>query len=128
MAKKRQSFKVRLPIYEGKRLVWRRAISLELAKVAGGIDIRSNDLIELNIKLYMPESAIGKHDVDNRLKAIMDALQGRLGGTKSIKPLNPIVPNDNQIYKVTIEKCISPPQGKGKGHLIVRKYRLNRGS
>ena len=63
------------------------------------------------------------HDVDNRLKDIMDALQGRAGGPKNRKPLIPTITNDNQIYRVIIEKLAPPKQSHGLGHLTIRKYR-----
>ncbi len=40
----------------------------------------------------------------------MDAIQGRAGGTKKEHSLVRIIPNDNQIYKVTIEKRTPPKQ------------------
>lgn len=52
----------------------------------------------------------------------MGALQGRTGGTKKRPRLTPIIPNDHQIYRVTIEKMKPPGQSHGMGHLIVRKY------
>ena len=63
------------------------------------------------------------HDVDNRLKDIMDALQGRAGGKKGSGSLVPIIPNDRQVFKVTIEKMPPPKQSLGLGHLTVKKHR-----
>jgi hypothetical protein len=71
----------------------------------------------------MNESELSFHDVDNRLKDILDALQGRAGGSKKVRTLVPIIPNDNQIYRVMIEKAPPPWQSKGFGHLTLRKYR-----
>jgi hypothetical protein len=34
------------------------------------------------------------------LKDILDALQGRAGGSKKIRRLAPLIPNDSQIYRV----------------------------
>jgi len=126
MTKRRHSIKIRLPRYEGNRLSWRKAIHEELTKASKGIDIRKGDQLELIVTLYFDKAAVHWHDVDNRLKDIMDALQGRLGGSKSIKPEHPIIPNDSQIYKVAIEKFIAPKQSLGKGHLIVKKCRRSR--
>lgn len=67
--------------------------------------------------------ALSSHDVDNRLKDIMDALQGRTGGSKKIRILSPIIPNDKQIYQVTVEKTSPPKQSKGMGHLVITKYK-----
>jgi hypothetical protein len=61
--------------------------------------------------------------VDNRLKDIMDALQGRLGAPKAVRRKAPIIINDYQIWRVVIEKGEPPPQSRGLGHLTIRPYR-----
>ena len=53
----------------------------------------------------------------------MDALQGRAGGTKRKQILEPIIPNDSQVYQVSVEKTIAPKQIKGYEHVKVSKYR-----
>lgn len=123
--KSRKTLHVRIPAYRHPRNEWRRAIHAEVVKAARvrGVTFSEHDGIELRIALYLPEGAIGWHDVDNRLKDIMDALQGRAGGMKSGRVLRAIVPNDNQIHKVTIEKLCPPPQSLGCGHLKIGKYR-----
>jgi uncharacterized protein YfaA (DUF2138 family) len=63
------------------------------------------------------------HDVDNRLKDVMDALQGRAGGSKVRRRLMAVIPNDVQIYRVVIAKSLSPAQSRGFGHLTVRRLR-----
>ena len=101
---------------------WRKAIHDELLKK--NIVYPSTKLkLELIITLYLPESDLKKHDVDNRLKDIMDALQGRIGGSKRNTAYKQIIQNDNLIYKVTITKQGPPKQSRGMGHLIVRKYK-----
>jgi hypothetical protein len=81
------------------------------------------DRLELIVTLYIRTDKIGWHDVDNRLKDIMDALQGRAGGPKAERALRPIIPNDSQIYIVKIEKRTPPPQSRGFGHLIIKRYK-----
>ena len=88
-----------------------------------GISYLSYDKLELNVKLYMDSTALFCHDVDNRLKDIMDALQGRAGGSKKISRWFPIIPNDKQIYRITIEKTLPPKQSKGLGHLVITRYK-----
>ena len=77
----------------------------------------------MEVLFYFKGTALSFHDVDNRLKDVMDALQGRFGGPKSKKQKDPIISNDRQIFKVTVEKKRSPKQSKGKGHLTIRKYK-----
>lgn len=87
-----------------------------------GISYSSSDKLELKVKLYIDGTAISFHDVDNRLKDIMDALQGRAGSSKKLRTLSPIIPNDKQIYRVTIEKALPPKQSKGMGHLVITRH------
>jgi hypothetical protein len=125
MGKRRQSLHVRIPPYQCPRNVWRLAIHAHLkdAIAAQGVSYTAKDKLELIITLYMREREIRWHDVDNRLKDIMDALQGRAGGPKSQHALHPFIPNDHQIHKVTIEKRPPPPQSHGFGHLTIRKHK-----
>lgn len=123
MSKRRQTMRVRIPPYKHPRNEWRRSIHTELVNASASqrVSYRTGDRLELLITLYIPEKQIGWHDVDNRLKDIMDALQGRAGGAKKNHGLAPIVPNDHQIQKVTVEKLTPPPQSHSWGHLIIRK-------
>ena len=80
------------------------------------------DRLQIDVRLYLGGSDIFMHDVDNRLKDILDALQGRVGGPKSIRRFKAIIPNDNQIFRVTLEKLLPPKQSYGFGHVMVSKY------
>ncbi len=124
MGKRRLSLQVRIPAYRGHRNAWRESIHAEAVRAAQsrGVEYQPEDKLELSIKLYLDESGLGFHDVDNRLKDIMDALQGRAGGPKSKHTLKSIIPNDRQIFKATIEKLLPPVQSRGMGRLIIRKY------
>lgn len=123
MSKRALYLKVRLPKYVTPRLRWRRLVYdiVERKAEEAGISYTKNDRLELNVKLYFKGSAISFHDVDNRLKDVMDALQGRIGGSKKIRNFRPVIPNDSLIYKVTVEKMLPPKQSHGMGHLIISK-------
>ena len=47
---------------------------------------------------------LGFHDVDNQLKDVLDALQGRMGGKSRIA--KSLIDNDSQIIAVTISKVL----------------------
>lgn len=126
MAKRALKFKIRLPPYIHPRLAWREAIYGQAQAKLAGIVYRPEDKLEVIVRLYLDGNALLAHDVDNRLKDILDALQGRIGGSKAIRRFAPIVPNDNQVYRVIIEKLPPPVQSHGLGHLIVRKYAPNK--
>jgi Holliday junction resolvase RusA-like endonuclease len=125
MAKQPLSLKVRLPLYETPRNEWRKKLhaGIMTALKDKGIEYTADQKIELRITLYLAEPHIRFHDVDNRLKDIMDSLQGRMGGNKKEQLYKSLIPNDRQIYKVTIEKKQPPIQSHGLGHLEIRKYR-----
>jgi len=85
------------------------------------VTYQPTDKLEVEVRLYMKGSSLALHDVDNRLKDILDALQGRAGGSKAIRRLKPIIPNDNQVFRVIIEKAPAPKQSHGRGHLVIRR-------
>ena len=128
MGKRRLALQVRLPAYRYPRNAWRCAIhtAISQAVTAQQVQYVATDKLELSIILYLSGTALGWHDVDNRLKDIMDALQGRAGGSKKERRLHAVIPNDNQIHKVTIEKQTPPGQSHGLGHLTIRRYRAGK--
>lgn len=125
MAKRPKTLRVRIPPYVHPRTSWRKSLHAEMLAAAKtrGIVYSSRDKLELSVILYLDQVQLRFHDVDNRLKDIMDALQGRAGGPNAVRRLQPLVPNDHQIYRVMIEKRPPPGQSHGLGHLVVRKYR-----
>jgi len=125
MAKRALKLSIRIPPYHAPRNEWRRKIHRAVLRKLKGSTVAydGRDKFEVEIRLYMNDSELSFHDVDNRLKDILDALQGRAGGPKKIRTLAPIILNDNQIYRVMIEKAPPPWQSKGFGHLTIRRYR-----
>jgi Holliday junction resolvase RusA-like endonuclease len=125
MSKPRSKIKLRIPTYSIPRIKWRRAIHAVAAQVCKehSLHYRESDRLELQIILYQEDAKLAIHDLDNRLKDIMDALQGRAGGSKAKPTLPPIIPNDRQIYRVLIEKNNPPKQSRGLGRITIRRYR-----
>jgi hypothetical protein len=130
MPKPRKALRVQLPSYLAPPLAWRKALlsAVRTAKqTRGGIVYDESDRLALNIRLYLIGRDLEKIDVDNRLKDVMDALQGQIGGGgKKIKtPRDPIIRNDRQVWRVTIEKLRRPPKLKrtAGGHLTISRFR-----
>jgi hypothetical protein len=127
MPKRPLKLKVRIPEYAPPRNTWRQAIHKAVTEVQEkeGVSYERDDRLEVKLRLYFTsDRATEIHDVDNRLKDCLDALQGRVGGTKTKtkKALPPIVPNDRQIWRVVVEKGAAPKQSAhGRGHLVVRR-------
>ena len=126
MKKRKLKLSARIPPYRSPRNTWRRDIheSLMAAAESSSVNYDHSDKLQIVVTLYMPEASLHSHDIDNRLKDIMDALQGRCGGPKAIHSLRAIIPNDRQVYRVTILKKIPPKQNKGYGRIIITKLGL----
>jgi len=124
MAKRKFKLSVRIPEYQSPPNLWRQTLRTIISSAArkSGIFYTPSDKLELTLKLYLEHKSLSSHDVDNRLKDIMDALQGRAGGSKKIRRWPPIIPNDKQIYCVTVEKALPPKQSKGLGHLVITRH------
>ena len=110
---------VSLPPYETPRNAWRakiHAAALEAMRAAG-IAYAETDWLAVEVQLIMNEAMFRFHDVDNRLKDILDALQARVGGPKRIRKLAPLVPNDFQVVRASVEKVAGSDL---RGRLTIR--------
>jgi Holliday junction resolvase RusA-like endonuclease len=114
MPKRRAKLVVAIPDYPtpgkglaGERgMAWRRAIHRAARRAAREQEViyESGSALQVDITLYLASGQMRFHDVDNLTKHLFDALQGRLGGTKSMRAVSPVVPNDAQFQRLTIEK------------------------
>jgi hypothetical protein len=84
-----------------------------------------DDRFEVALRLYFDNHRLPLVDIDNRLKDVLDALQGHVGGAgKKRRMLRPIIPNDSQVFRAMVEKSLPPKQSlHGRGHLTITKYR-----
>jgi hypothetical protein len=85
---------------------------------AAGIVYSEADWLAVEVQLVMTEAMLRFHDVDNRLKDVLDALQARVGGPKKVRKLPPLVPNDFQIIRASVEKVAGEVLG---GRLTIRR-------
>jgi len=125
MTKPRKILRVRLPEYVTPRFKWRQLILRETVAEQQRLDISYGveDKLEVHVRLYLRGAALTMHDVDNRLKDILDALQGRVGGGNKRRRRPRVILNDSQIWRAVIEKASPPPQSHGLGHLTIRGFR-----
>lgn len=124
MPKQRKKLKFRLPKYSPPRNDWRKQIHLAAsgARAKAGVRYAESDALSVTVHLYMVDADLAVNDVDNRMKDIFDALQGRVGGPKAKRTLTPLIPNDKQIFRVEMEKSCPPKQSRGYGgHVIIGK-------
>src|SRR6266576_3423550 len=100
-----QALEVSLPPYETPRNAWRvkiHAAASEAMRTAG-IVYSDTEWLAVDVQLVMTASMLQFHDVDNRLKDVLDALQARVGGPKKVRKLPPLIPNDFQIVRASVE-------------------------
>jgi Holliday junction resolvase RusA-like endonuclease len=85
MPKRPLKLTIRIPNYAAPRNRWRKAIHRAVAEQQKNtlVKYEPDDKLEIVLWLYFDkERATLIHDVDNRLKDCLDALQGRVGGPK----------------------------------------------
>src|SRR3990172_13216104 len=102
MPKRPLKLHFRIPPYEAPSNEWRKRIHLAACEKVEDVQYQPNDRLEVEVRLYFLAGALRWHDVDNRLKDVLDALQGRAGGSKAVHTLQAIIPNDRQIYRVVV--------------------------
>jgi len=125
MAKRIFKIKFRIPPYVTPRNDWRRLIhkAARTKMRAKRVTYQGDDKLAVEVVLYLEGAATGFHDVDNRLKDVMDALQGRMGGPKTVRRHQPLIPNDRQVFRAAVTKMRPPPQSHGFGHVTITKHR-----
>ena len=108
--------RIALPAWQTPRNAWREGIHAAAAERLAAVGARYgiDDRLALHVCLYMNESMAAFHDIDNRLKDVLDALQGRAGGSKAVRRLAALIPNDNQVVRAVVEK-VRPPAGDTSG-------------
>ena len=126
MPKRPLKIQFRIPPYKTPRNAWREMILEAARERLGNVAYERTDKLEIEVGLYFKTGALSFHDVDNRLKDVLDALQDRAGGSKADHRLVPIIPNDSQIYRVVVEKREPPWQSSGYGHVTIRRFVPNR--
>ncbi|MCA1584781.1 MAG: RusA family crossover junction endodeoxyribonuclease [Acidobacteria bacterium] len=122
-----------LPTYQTNRKVWRRKIlsCARMATRARAGKWTNTGPFEVIVLLYLNEGKQhDKHDVDNRLKDVLDGLQGafyeKAKGKKRAK--GRIIKNDSSVCRVIVEKQQVPKKYKNRledapgGRLLVRPY------
>ena len=105
MRKRRLRLTDKIPNYVADGIAWKRAIydAVSEAKRRARIRYLPNDKLDVEIRFHLVGHRLTKLDLDNRLKQVGDALQGFIND-KGAGGLEPIIPNDNQIYRLVAEK------------------------
>ncbi|MCA1791377.1 MAG: RusA family crossover junction endodeoxyribonuclease, partial [Thioalkalivibrio sp.] len=110
MAKRRSKLSVRIPNFMKDAKGWRRAIHAAVVEVQDEKSVRytPDDKVEVEVIFHLTNPKLTILNLDNRLKDVLDALQGFIGEKGKSGALRPIIPNDSQIYRLTAEKRMPP--------------------
>jgi hypothetical protein len=123
VAKRRFSISATLPAYAPPRNEWRRRVHAAVleAQTFRGVGYRESDRLELRVTLYLGARALDVHETDERVKDIVDALEGRIAGRRSRRRIAPIV-QGGQILRIILEKDGRLPRGRPLGLLSIARY------
>jgi len=92
---RRFSISVPLPPYARPRNEWRRRVHGAVLDVQTrrGVGYRESDQLEVRISLPLGDRPLDIHEIDERVKDVIDALEGRIAGPRSRRRIAPIVPS-----------------------------------
>jgi Holliday junction resolvase RusA-like endonuclease len=133
MPKSPRIIRTKLPTYEKNRQEWRRKILNKVREAAAKrtIEYDSDQKLEVDVVLYLQRGKRHEiHDVDNRLKDILDSLQGRFRGAD--RKNERLIANDNKICKAVIEKRPTPKRHKSDisgdtgGWITIRPFKKSK--
>lgn len=107
---------------------WRRAIHSAICEVQDRSNVRysDSDRLKVEIRFHLRNPKLTVLDLDNRLNDVLDALQGFVFD-KGKGGLRPIIPNDNQIYRLIVEKRLPPKKNLEQlSTIVIRQYESDR--
>lgn len=128
MAKRRFSITVALPGYTRPRNEWRRRVHASVldAQTRRGVGYRDADRVEVRITLFLGERPLDLHEVEERVKDVIDALEGRIAGPRSRRRIAPIIPSPDQIQRIVLERSGGRGRRGALGELAISRYRARR--
>jgi hypothetical protein len=124
VAKRRFTISATLPSYAPPRNEWRRRVHAAVleAQTFRGVGYRESDQLEMRVSIFLPTRPLDVHDIDERVKDIVDALEGRIAGRRSRRRIAPIVAT-GQIRRVILEKDTRSLRGRPFAVLTISRYR-----
>jgi hypothetical protein len=91
-----------------------------------GVGYRDSDQLEIRISLALGDRPLDIHEIDERVKDVIDALEGRIAGPRSRRRIAPIVPSSDQIRRIVLEKEPRRARRRALGELAISRYRARR--
>ena len=125
---RRFSITVPLPAYARPRNEWRRRVHGAVLDVQTrrGVGYRDNDQLEIRISLALGDRPLDIHEIDERVKDVIDALEGRIAGPRSRRRIAPIVPSSDQIRRIVLEKEPRRARRRALGERAISRFRARR--
>ena len=82
MATQATRLRINLPPFKSGRTEWRRLVHRAIlgAKLSSGVRFVQGQPVAVTVRLLLPPAKFHGVDLDNRVKHIMDALQGAIAG------------------------------------------------
>ena len=124
----RFSITVPLPAYARPRNEWRRRVHGAVLDVQTrrGVGYRDSDQLEVRISLPLGDRPLDMHEIDERVKDVIDALEGRIAGPRSRRRIAPIVPSADQIRRIVLEKEPRRTPRRALGELAISRFHARR--
>ena len=91
-----------------------------------GVGYRESDQLEIRISLALGDRPLDVHEIDERIKDVIDALEGRIAGPRSRRRIASIVPSSDQIRRIVLEKEPRRVRRRALGELAISRYRARR--
>ncbi|HUQ41279.1 MAG TPA: hypothetical protein VM052_02140 [Candidatus Limnocylindrales bacterium] len=92
------------------------------AQTMRGVGYRESDQLELRVSIFLGQRMLDLHEIDERMKDIIDALEGRIAGRRSRRRIAPIV-STGQVRRLIIEKDARTLRGRPFAVLTISRYR-----
>jgi len=92
------------------------------AQTFRGVGYRESDQLELRLSLFLGQRDLDVHDTDERVKDVVDALEGRIAGRRSRRRIAPIV-SSGQVRRIILEKDTRSLRGRPFAQLTISRYR-----
>jgi hypothetical protein len=91
-----------------------------------GVGYRESDQLEVRISLPLGDRPLDMHEIDERVKDVIDALEGRIAGPRSRRRIAPIVPSADQIRRIVLEKEPRRTRRRALGELSISRFHARR--
>src|SRR5439155_27170982 len=115
---------------EPDRKEWRRRVHPAVleSQASRRVEYSEHDRYKVRLELVLGSHPHAMLEIEERVNDILDALGGYIAGPRSERSIAPIVPNADEIRRITLEKSTRIPRGRPLGQITLARYRRRRRS